>query len=461
MPSDKQPTIDLAPLAEFSLNLDQYTDLWAVDETRFAAILDHVSRLDLAAHVRSNLGYAATETQHRMQFNGGRSAIAVIDIRGVMTKRGSSLSDAGSTVKIRQSIRDLAKASHVDGIILRFDTPGGTIAGTADLAHEIRQAAKLKPVFGFVEDMCASAGYWAASQCAKLYANAPTAILGSIGTYTRLYDTSEAAGRRGIKVITIRAGQHKGIGQGEAISDEQVAALQGLVNNLQAEFTAQFAVGRNLSIAQAELLATGQAWTAREAESLGLIDGVKTFDETLSLIQSQVTSRKRGISMSTDTPNPVAATAADIRLACPDASDKFILGLVERGATAAQVTTAWTAELSGQLAKAKADAEAAEAKAEAAEKATAEAEANAKAKPAAGGVPPLGTGQAKGDSDSGGFSGDAVAEFSNQVRQGVKDGLDRPAAVKSVARANPELHQAYLLATNPAGLAGAINSRFQ
>lgn len=464
----EQPTttIDLAQLSEFSLDLDQYTGLWAVDEARFATILDHVSQLDLAAHVRANTGRSNHEA--RLSFRGGGvrgvPKIAVVDIRGVMTKQGSSFSDAGSTVKIRQALREMAADDSVGGILLRFDSPGGTVAGTADLARDIRAAAQRKPLAGFVEDTCASAAYWAASQCPNLFANAATALVGSIGTYTRLFDRSEADGRRGVKSITVRTGPHKGVGNGGKVTTEQLAAVQELVDNIQAEFTAEVAAARKLTLSEAEALATGQTWTAREAQTMGLIDGIKTFDEVLSSLSSQITQNKRSNRMSTDSTNvtPIVATAAELRQAFPTADSDFLFKQAERGATIAQASTAWTAELQSQLTKANEATATAKAEAEAAEKATADATAKAdealKAKQT-NGVKPLGNGQTDSNAES--FDGDPVAEFSSQTRKRVDGGMDRMSAVKAVARSNPELHQAYLQATNKPGVAGAIAARFE
>jgi signal peptide peptidase SppA len=459
MAASSQPTIDLTPLSEFSLDLDQYTGLWAVDEERFAVILEQVSMMDLAAHVRANQTIKTEAPLGLIRQNN--ATIARVDIRGVMTKRGSSLSDAGSTVKIRQTIRTLANDAVIDGIIIRFDSPGGTVAGIADLAREIRSAASRKPLVGFMEDTCASAAYWAASQCSTLYANAATALIGSIGTYTRLVDRSDADGKRGVKTFTIRTGPHKGVGNGGKVTPEQLAAVQELIDSIQAEFTSEVATGRGMPIAVVEDLATGQTWTAREAQALGLVDGIKTFDEVLSSIQSQISQRKRGTRMSTDSTQttPVAATAAELRQAFPTADADFLFHQAEKNATVAQVSTAWSTELQSQLAKANEATAAAKVETSAALKAATEAEALAEKAKQSNGVKPLGTGKAGSTSE--GFDGDAVAEFSNQIRERVKGGMSRPAAVKATVKANKNLHQAYLLATNGPGAAEAINSHFE
>ena len=132
-------------------------------------------------------GYEITET-----------GVAVIAISGILEKR--------QTHHVRSLLRNATEDERVVGILLVIDSPGGTVAGTADLAASIRSAAKVKPVHAFVEDLAASAAYWAASQAGKVFANTNTAMVGSIGTYAVLIDSSEMANKAGIKVHVIRAG---------------------------------------------------------------------------------------------------------------------------------------------------------------------------------------------------------------------------------------------------------------
>lgn len=267
-------------------------------EIRGGDLLRHIEASDFDGEVDQRRAEAVIVAAHQdapetTEVPGEKrtAQIAVISVRGMMTKYGSSLSSAGSMIRLRRAVRQADRSSDVDGTLLVFDTPGGTVAGTADFAAEIARAAKHKPIFGFAEDLVASAGYWCISQCSRVYANDSTALIGSIGTYIGLYDFSGALAKEGIEAIVIRAGEMKGAAfPGTEITDEQKAYFQGIVDKTQASFTTAVAMGRGL--AEERVPVDGKVYMADDAQSLGLIDGIKTFDEVLGELATTAMQRQ-------------------------------------------------------------------------------------------------------------------------------------------------------------------------
>jgi len=443
--------IDLRPLSGSVMDLDQYFGLWAVEEIRFQQMLDQISRMDLKAHVQLHSGdprIIAANVQRENLENA--VSIAVVDIQGTLTKRGSSFSRAGAMVRIRQEIRNAARDPEIHGIVLRIDSPGGTVAGTADLAREVAAAAAKKPVFAFAEDLTASAAYWIASQAEKIYANDATAEIGSIGIYAGLYDVSAMAAMEGVKAVLIKSGKFKGIGfPGTEITEEQKAYWQEIVDKTQKEFSAVVAAGRKLPLAQVNQLADGRVFKAADAVDLGLIDGIQSFDQTLLDLAQRVRSnsfskRKKTMSEELHQVTPPAlppsatglasATPAgykELKAALPGADAEFIASQLETDATIPQAQTAWMAEQGRRLAAAR--AEASEVKAAAAIR-----------KP---GVDTLGNGPSL-KADAG--ASDPIVAWNEALQAKIRLGLSKPRAVSAVVHENPELHQAYLAAYNEA-----------
>jgi len=231
MANETELEIDLGPILAFDLDLSQYFGLWAVESHRFLATFDRVARMDLFSHVAANT--AEPQASARKSATKMGDDIAVLDIRGTMTKRGSSLA-GGGMIEVRQQLRQAIADPEVEGILLRIDSPGGTVSGTADLANDVFKANKRKPVLAFAEDLAASAAFWVASQADAIIANTETAMVGSIGTFIGLHDLSGAAGQQGIRPIVIKSGQFKGAGfPGTEITTEQVAEWQTLVDKTQ------------------------------------------------------------------------------------------------------------------------------------------------------------------------------------------------------------------------------------
>lgn len=225
-------------------------------------------------------GYATSD-------GGDGTLLAIIPIVGQMTKAGSSYGGA-STVEVRKALRKAVGDDSVSAILLHIDSPGGTVAGTGDLAAEVAEADKRKPVYTYFEDLGASAAYWVGSQSRRVFAN-PTAEIGSIGTMTYVEDTSGAYEKAGIKVTLIATGPYKGQWvDGNPVSDEYIDAVRTEVEDLNEHFLAGVMSGRNLSRERLMESADGRVFIASKALQLGLIDEVASFDVAVKAISREV-----------------------------------------------------------------------------------------------------------------------------------------------------------------------------
>lgn len=257
------------------------TDLcgyWCMEPVRFQALWQRLSELPgpLAA---------AAMPGRTMDLVPGKGAktVAVIRLVGTMAKGGGY--GWANTTQVRQDVRAATRDPNISGILLAIDSPGGTVAGTASLADDVRAARKAKPVWAHIDDLGASAAYWVASQTGAVYANSPTALVGSIGTLQVVADFSQAAEKAGVKVHVFRTGPLKGTGAaGAPVTEAQAQYLQGMVDRVQQSFSVAVKSGRRLTDKKLEMASTGGVWLADEAQNLGLIDGVRPMDETLAAL---------------------------------------------------------------------------------------------------------------------------------------------------------------------------------
>jgi signal peptide peptidase SppA len=438
--------MDLRSLPYF----EQYFGYWAVEPQRFQSAYQHVRSLDLQLHMQSGAPEAAQEqAAYGEQFERTGGGIAIIRLEGTLMKHASSMTRSTSTAMARRAVRAAANDPDVRGILLHVDSPGGTVAGTKDLADDIAEAREKKTIFSYIEDIGASAAYWLASQANKVYAN-PTALVGSIGTFLVVYDYSQMAQMEGIKVHVVRAGEFKGAATpGTEVTSEQLAEFQRVVTELNDHFVRGVSDGRRITAKQARELADGRVHLSAPAKALGLVDGVQSFEETLRQLVSQTKKAKPmsqqqegGATPVAATLKPVAATIADIKAGCPGATDSFIVAQMSANATLAQAQTAWMAEQKKMLEEANAKATKAEEEKAVAEKSAAE----AAAKPAKHGVKPLATGTESGSSTADG--GDAIAQFEAAVDAKVKAGKPKHVAHADVCRSQPQLREAYVAAYN-------------
>ncbi len=206
--------------------------------------------------------------------------VAVLDIAGQMQK-GFSKFGGTSTLAARKLLREAVRDDSVRAILLHIDSPGGTVAGTADFAADVRAANEKKPVSAHIDDLGASAAYWVASQAGRITANT-TAEVGSIGTVAVVEDSSGKAETEGIKVHVVSTGEFKGaFADGAPVEEKHLEELQARVNELNAHFLHGVAKGRGMSTTDVKSLADGRVHIAAKAKALGLIDGVMSFDAAL------------------------------------------------------------------------------------------------------------------------------------------------------------------------------------
>lgn len=213
--------------------------------------------------------------------------VAIIRIEGLMTKRpsfwGWLFGGSVATQTTQQALAAALADAAVRSVLLVVDSPGGSVAGTEELAEAVFRARTVKPVTAYASDMCASAAYWVASQASKLYANA-TASVGSIGVYTVNVDTSRMYGTAGIEVGVIKSTPGKGAGvRGTRLTRQQEDDLQREINALGSEFVEAVRRARPAAIAAAD----GRCFTAREGLSLGLVDGITTLADLLGQMKAE------------------------------------------------------------------------------------------------------------------------------------------------------------------------------
>jgi signal peptide peptidase SppA len=202
--------------------------------------------------------------------------IATIDIAGMLMKSVPGWMDyfgiaATGYDRIAAAIAKAEADPKVASIQFVIDSPGGSTTGLQSLVDQI--AACTKPTQALCEDLCASAAYAIASQCDQVLAT-PGSMVGSIGTYMVAVDASRMAENQGITVHVISSGPEKGGAFGAAISDQALAGMQKIVNDLTAMFVGNVASGRGMAEDKVKALATGAVWLAKDAAANGLIDGV-------------------------------------------------------------------------------------------------------------------------------------------------------------------------------------------
>ncbi len=180
--------------------------------------------------------------------------------------------------KLTEAISKLADDRSVAALIVRIDSPGGSVAGGEGLHDAIVRVAAKKPVVSVMAGLAASAGYMIAVPAARIFAREST-LTGSIGVLLETGEVSGLLARLGIGAESITSGPLKDQpGFTHPLSDAGRAALRDIVHDLYEQFVAIVATGRHMDPERVRALADGRAYTGRQALGLGLVDAIG--DET-------------------------------------------------------------------------------------------------------------------------------------------------------------------------------------
>lgn len=226
----------------------------------------------------SQLSAPAKPIAPRAELTG--TGTLVLSLEGTLSRDGRR--GGTSTLAIAGQLRQAATDPSVARVVIRVDSPGGESAGAISLSDQVATTASIKPVIAYIENLCASAAYLAVCKSTSIIASRG-ALVGGIGTYAVVEDTSGLADRLGVKVHVIRAGEFKGMGTpGSAISESQQREIQRVVNSINDQFLAAVATGRKMTGDRLQIVSTGQVWIASDSQRYGLIDSMGTFDAALA-----------------------------------------------------------------------------------------------------------------------------------------------------------------------------------
>jgi signal peptide peptidase SppA len=253
--------------------------LWSIEPLAFESLRNRA-----AAFVKAAPG---ERPQRPLMRTGG--GIAVIEIVGPMIKTPDwvdAMFGFTSTAGIRQAVEAAGADPAIAAIVLRVDSPGGSVDGMAELGDAIWEARQVKPVIAQVDGLAASAAYYAASQASRIYAGRMD-MIGSLGARILLYDFSAAFAQMGVKAVPIDTSPEdrpfkSAAAPGTPITETQIDDFQRIVDAYGADFRAMLARGRGWTDAQVDRVFDGRVWTTPEAMTLGLVDGVRTLAETVA-----------------------------------------------------------------------------------------------------------------------------------------------------------------------------------
>ena len=305
--------------------------------SKAAGLVDHIgSRLEFERHVAALAGssddsrpwkYNRIKLADWIAANPAResgSRIAVVPVVGEIVDGIADPGKAGGETIVKH-ILDAVADSSVKALVLRVDSPGGSVLASERIRSALLEAkARHLPIVVSMANVAASGGYWISTPADRIVAE-PDTITGSIGVFAILPSFETALGKIGVTadgITTTPLSGQPDIVHGTNAAFDSLA--QASVETIYTRFTGLVAASRHLPIARVREIAEGRVWAGGTARQLGLVDQFGGLDTAIAVAAklANVDPAKAYGHLFEEGPDPFATALAGIVGKKDDADDE-------------------------------------------------------------------------------------------------------------------------------------------
>lgn len=238
--------------------------------------------------------------------NTSSNKIALITLDGIIDSNNkvNSFSNDFNAQNALKSLKAAEKDPEIKGVILKINSPGGTVAMSQSIYNEVLRVRKVKPVVVSMEDLAASGGYYIASAADRIFA-LEGSLTGSIGVIFSTMDIHQLlAEKLLVSPNVIKSGKYKDIGSGyRAMTKDDKQLLTGIVTDSYSQFLNAIKKGRierkdNYTAQKTDLkynilksYADGRIFTGSQAQKLGFIDSLGDLTDAQAAIKTMANEK--------------------------------------------------------------------------------------------------------------------------------------------------------------------------
>lgn len=237
--------------------------------------------------------FPATAPLEEIKVSGkGDAKVLLLDISGMLSSTSSSglLDKPSIPSRVKEELTKAEKDTKIKAVVLRINSPGGTVTASDILHHEIQLFKKKRkiPVIASILDLGTSGGYYVALAGDQIVSQ-PSSITGSLGVIMVTLNASGLLEKVGIQADAVTSGPRKDMGSPlRPMTIEERQIFQGVIDSLYNQFLYVIKGGRpQLTEAEIRDLADGRIYTASQAQSLGLIDQVGYLDDAIEIAKKE------------------------------------------------------------------------------------------------------------------------------------------------------------------------------
>lgn len=209
-------------------------------------------------------------------------AVGVIDVEGQIVAGEAAPFSTGMAASetIIDLIERAGEMSSVEAVVLRINSPGGSVVASDEIYQALEDLEK--PVVVSMGEYAASGGYYISAGADVIYTT-PYTLTGSIGVISQFFNAEELLDDLGVEVETITSGESKDFGNfAREMTEEERAYWEDLTTQIYEGFVGIVAEERGLPIEEVRAIADGRIILGQDAVELGLADEIGYFDDAVA-----------------------------------------------------------------------------------------------------------------------------------------------------------------------------------
>ncbi|HIS88768.1 TPA: signal peptide peptidase SppA [Candidatus Avigastranaerophilus faecigallinarum] len=256
--------------------------------------------------IDKNESYVGDNKTNKKNIISNTNKIAVIELDGVIASSSENnfFAKEANAANMLRSLKLAKEDSEIQGIILKINSPGGTVAMSQNIYNQIMRIRENKPIIAVMDDVAASGGYYIASAADRIIAQDGT-LTGSIGVIFSFMDYHNLlTNKLNVDQVVIKSGKFKDIGSStRAMLPEEKELMQNIVDDSYQQFLNAIRKGRiqrnscyevpKEDLTEENLIryADGRVFTGIQAKQLGFVDETGDID-TAKIMIEKMTQQK-------------------------------------------------------------------------------------------------------------------------------------------------------------------------
>ncbi len=230
--------------------------------------------------------YARVAESKNSTHTNKKNQIAVLYAEGEIVDGEGGPTQVGGD-RIAQEIRKIREDDNVKALVLRVNSPGGSVTASEVIGREVALTGKKKPVIVSMGNSAASGGYWISMGSSKIFAEAST-ITGSIGVFGMLFNAEKLAANNGITWDVVKTARFADINTvSRPKNPQELANIQKIVDRIYDRFVTKVADSRKLPKNKVQEIAQGRVWSGTAAKQLGLVDEIGGLEDAIRAAAKQ------------------------------------------------------------------------------------------------------------------------------------------------------------------------------